>query len=148
LDTSLQTIFTDNIQLTEKDKTGDIVISPVVNLGFLFPVTEDQVLRFDIGLGYRWYIQNPSLSSVYIAPNSHVSHRIRIQDVWIELYDDFGVQLDPTTRGDLSGSSTNGAVNTPSEFRRFFNIAGMTASWQPIKALRLRGDFNFNFDTS
>jgi hypothetical protein len=88
------------------------------------------------------------LNSVYIVPNSHVSHRIRIQDVRIEFYDDFGVQLDPTTRGDLSGTSTNGAVNSPSAFRRFFNTAGLTAAWQPIKTLRFRGAYNFNFDTS
>ena len=67
VDGSVQIEANDNINLANKGAETDLSIGPQVSVGFVWQATRDQVMQFDTGLGYRWYANHPSISSINIA---------------------------------------------------------------------------------
>jgi len=73
--------FYDNLNLTEDNPEADMYIAPMVGIGFLYQLSQNTSLQFDMGLGYRWYLNNPSVNMLNMAPNSRIDFRMRIKDL-------------------------------------------------------------------
>jgi len=137
--------FNDNINLADHDPEMDLSYGPNFDVGFLWPITKANLLQLDIGVGYRWYLDHPSIQTVNVAPNSHVDYRVFFDHGQLNFHDNFSVQVDPTSRLDVSGSSSGDDV---SNFRRINNAAGLTAEWRPVREWSLVSSYDFVLDRS
>ncbi len=139
---SLQTEYNDNVNLSDAEKKGDVIISPFVGIGFLWPVSEKNVLQFDLGAGYRVYLDNSDLNSLLISPDSRLNYQIRVLDAEINIHDQFAVQVDPLSRPELSGGTE------VLDYHRFNNDAGFTVNWNMVRDMTLFGGYNYMIDRS
>lgn len=143
LTSGLQFEASDNLGLSDSDSVGDVSLTPQANIGFLWPISQNQVLRFDLGAGYRFYFDNPELNSLYVRPGSALNLQVRIEDVRLELRNEFSVQMDATAERGVGGNA--GSVL---DFRRFSDTTALDAFWQPNSYTRVGGGYSFSLDRS
>jgi hypothetical protein len=138
---SVQAEFNDNINLADGSAAeGDLSFSPLIGIGFLWPITDNNVLEFDITAGYRFYLDHSELNTFSVSPDSRLTYQIRVLKAQITLHDRFSVQVDPLSRPELSGG---GSVFN---YQRLNNNAGLTASWQAIRDITFVGGYSFVID--
>ena len=140
---SVNTEFNDNINLSQNNPEADISIGPTIGVGFLWPISKVNVLQFDVGVGYRWYLNHPAVSSINVIPTSRLDHNIFLQSVRINVHDYFSATSDPVTLGALSG----GKVNV-TDFHRFHNTAGLLANWRGTSKLGFSAGYDYSIDRS
>lgn len=126
--------YNDNINLAETDKQDDIIIRPQFNIDAIWPVTQLNTLRLDLGIGYSFYLNhsNANTNGVLISPGSQLAFDIFIQDFRINLHDRFSLQQDPTAQLQLSNVV---------DYGRFENTVGVSVLWDLNKAV-----LTFNYD--
>lgn len=130
--------YNDNINLAEKDQEDDIIIRPQFNIDAIWPVTQLNTLKFDIGMGYAFYVQHPEADTngVLISPGSQLSFDIFVQDFRINLHDRFSLQQDPVENLQLSNVS---------DYGRFENTAGVSVLWDLNKAVLTFGYDHYTY---
>ncbi len=130
--------YNDNINLSETNKQSDFIIRPQFNIDAIWPVTQLNTLRLDLGLGYSFYLEHPNSNTngVLIQPGSQLAFDIFIQDFRINLHDRFLLQQDPVTQLQLSNVS---------DYGRFENTAGISVLWDLNKAVLTFGYDHYNF---
>jgi hypothetical protein len=139
---SVQMEYNDNINLSEIDPQQDFIFGPNAGVGFVWPISENNVLQFDIGVGYRAYVNHPELNSVQIQPDSRLSYQIRVLKAQVLFYDQFRVDVDPISRPELSGGRA--LIN----YQRFNNALGMTVNWEAIRKVTFVGGYEWVLDQS
>src|SRR5947209_11119813 len=67
--------YNDNINIAEVNKEEDFIFRPQIGLNMLWPITQLNTLRFDIGLGYNIYASHSenNTNSVLLSPGSQLS---------------------------------------------------------------------------
>jgi hypothetical protein len=130
--------YNDNINLAEKDKQEDVIIRPQFNIDAIWPVTQLNTLRLDLGLGYAFYLEHPNANTnaVIIAPGSQLSFDIFVQDFRINLHDRFSLQQDPIAELELSNVV---------DYGRFENTAGISVLWDLNKAVLTFGYDHYTY---
>ena len=148
LDGSLQAEYNDNVFLGKDGAKSDFSLYPNLMLGFLWPVSRDQNLRLDLGIGYLWYARFDQLSHFYIRPNSRLEYQISVPDANLQflIHDSIGTSVDPTSRPEISGLTTNNATGIV--FLRLYNTAGLDVRWQPTRPLKVSSGYEFTLDRS
>jgi hypothetical protein len=148
LDGSLRVVYDDNIFLSKTGAKSDFSFYPNLTLGFLWPVTRDQTVQLDLGIGYLRYVRNDQLSYFYVAPDSRLEYRITVPDANLQIVfqEGIGTFMDPTSRPEISGPKTN----APSGFifRRLSNTAGLGVLWRPTRPITVTGGYAFGLDRS
>ncbi|MBA3543246.1 MAG: hypothetical protein H0T83_02220, partial [Chthoniobacterales bacterium] len=111
--------YNDNINLAETNKQSDVIIRPQFNIDAIWPVTQLNTLKLDLGLGYSFYLDHPNANTngVLISPGSQLSFDIFIQDFRINLHDRFSLQQDPVAQLQLSNVV---------DYGRFENTVGIS----------------------
>jgi len=130
--------YNDNINLAEVGKQEDVIIRPNVNVDAIWPITQLNTLRLDLGLGYAFYIDHPhdDTNGVLIAPNSQIAFDIFVSDFRINIHDRMSLQQDPIQEPALSNVANYG---------RFENTAGVSLLWDLNKALVTLGYDHYNY---
>jgi hypothetical protein len=130
--------YNDNINLSETDRQSDVIIRPQFNIDAIWPVTQLNTLRLDLGLGYSFYLNHPGANTngVLISPGSQLAFDIFVQDFRINIHDRFLLQQDPTTQIQLSNVS---------DYGRFENAAGVSVLWDLNKAVLTFGYDHYTF---
>lgn len=130
--------YNDNINLAETNKQEDIIIRPQFNIDAIWPVTQLNTLKLDLGLGYAFYLDHPNANTngVLIQPGSQLSFDIFIQDFRINLHDRFSLQQDPVAQLQLSNVV---------DYGRFENTAGVSVLWDLNKAVLTFGYDHYNY---
>src|ERR1700720_692523 len=120
--------YNDNINLAEVNEQEDIILRPQVNLDAIWPITQLNTLRMDIGLGYALYLDhsNANTNGVLLAPGSQLAFDIFVGDFRINIHDKFLLQQDPIAELALSNVV---------DYGRFENTAGVSVLWDLNKAL-------------
>ena len=139
---SIGTELNDNLNLSQHHGEFDASFAPNVAVGFLWPISQKNNLQFELGVGYRFYVNHPQLDSLIISPNSRLDYRLFLEKIQITLHDNFFVQVDPTDRPDINGKSSTIL------FRRFNNTAGFIAEWKPRQHLGVYGGYDYSIDRS
>src|SRR5438046_2259758 len=52
--------YNDNINLSETNEQSDIIIRPQFNIDAIWPVTQLNTLKLDLGIGYGFYLDHPN----------------------------------------------------------------------------------------
>jgi long-subunit fatty acid transport protein len=143
LSASVQAEFNDNINLSQDHPKADLSIGPQVGVGFVFPISQANVLHLDFGLGYRWYLNSPSINSFNVVPSTILEHNLFVRDVHINFHDSLTVQVDPASRPELSGTQ-----NSLILFRRLVNRLGLMGDWRATQRLTFLAGYDYTFDRS
>jgi hypothetical protein len=130
--------YNDNINYAERNTQDDVIITPNVTLDAIWPVTQLNTLRLDLGIGYSFYLDHSSndTDAILIAPKSQLAFDIFVGDFRINIHDKFQLQQDPVQEGALSNVTTYG---------RFENTAGVSVLWDLNKLLVEVGYDHYNF---
>ncbi|MEP6808713.1 MAG: outer membrane beta-barrel protein [Chthoniobacterales bacterium] len=130
--------YNDNINYAEVNKLEDFIFRPQVNFNALWPITQLNTLRLDIGLGYAFYLDhsNYNTNAILLSPNSALSFDIFVSDFRINFHDRFSLEQDPIGEPGLSNVA---------DYGRFQNTAGVSVLWDLNKAVLTLGYDHYNF---
>jgi hypothetical protein len=130
--------YNDNINLSEVNEQEDVIIRPQINFNALWPVTQLNTLKMDIGLGYSWYLDhsNANTNGVLISPGSQLSFDVFIGDFRINIHERPSLQQDPIAESALSNVV---------DYGRFENTAGVSVLWDLNKALLTVGYDHYTY---
>jgi hypothetical protein len=130
--------YNDNINLAEVNEQNDVIIRPQVNLDAIWPITQLNTLRLDLGLGYALYVDhsNANTNGVLISPGSQLSFDVFIGDFRINFHDRPSLQQDPIAELALSNVV---------DYGRFENTAGVSLLWDLNKAVVTLGYDHYNY---
>jgi hypothetical protein len=130
--------YNDNVNLAEKNKQDDVIIRPQFNVAAIWPVTQLNTLRLDLGIGYAFYVNhtNNNTNNILISPGSQLSFDIFVQDFRINLHDRFSLSQDPIDEIQLSNVT---------DYGRFENTAGISVLWDLNKALLTFGYDHYTY---
>ncbi len=130
--------YNDNINLSENNAQSDVIIRPQVNIDALWPVTQINTLRLDIGLGYAFYMDHSDqdTNGILLAPGSQLAFDIFIGDFRINFHDRFSLQQDPIDELQVSNVV---------DYGRFENTAGVSLLWDLNKAVLTFGYDHYTY---
>jgi len=130
--------YNDNINLAEVDKQDDVIIRPQFNVAAIWPVTQLNTLRLDLGVGYAFYLDHPNANTnnILISPGSQLSFDIFVGDFRINLHDRFSLQQDPVAEVQLSNVV---------DYGRFENTGGISVLWDLNKAVLTFGYDHYTY---
>ena len=130
--------YNDNIRYSENNEQDDFIITPALSLDAIWPVTQLNTLRLDLGISYAFYIDHPhdDTNGILIAPKSQIAFDIFVGDFRISIHDRMQLQQDPIAEGALSNVANYG---------RFENTAGASVLWDLNKILLQVGYDHYNF---
>jgi hypothetical protein len=130
--------YNDNINLAEVNKEEDFILRPQVNFDAIWPITQLNTLRLDIGLGYAWYLDHSEANTngLLINPGSQIAFDIFVGDFRINLHDRPMLQQDPIAQLALSNVV---------DYGRFENTGGLSVLWDLNKALVTLGYDHYTY---
>src|SRR5450755_4376841 len=116
--TALLPIVTGPVLVTTQLQS-DFIIRPQVNVNALWPITQLNTLKLDVGIGYAFYMDHSSYNTngVRINPGSQIAFDIFVGDFRINLHDRFSLEQDPVAEATLSNVA---------DYGRFQNTAGLS----------------------
>jgi hypothetical protein len=124
--------YNDNVNLSENRPESDFIIHPQVTINALWPITQLNTLRLDIGLGYAFYLDHSSQDTkgVLLSPGSQLALDVFVGDFRINFHDRFSLQQDPISELQVSNVI---------DYGRFENSAGVSVLWDLNKAVATLG---------
>jgi len=130
--------YNDNINYVEVDPQEDVIIRPQLNFDAIWPVTQLNTLRMDIGISYAAYIDHSEANTngILVAPGSQLAFDIFVGDFRINIHDRMSVQQDPI--GELGLSNVI-------DYGRFENYAGLSILWDLNKLLLTIGYDHYTY---
>jgi hypothetical protein len=141
---SAQVEFSDNINLAERNAQSDVYFYPNFGIGFQWPISPQNSLDLDLGMGYRAYVKHSDLDTFQISPDSKLKYLMRAGKVDLIFHDSLFLQVDPLTRPDLSGTNNGALLN----YKRLNNDVGVQAEWQARRDLTLVAGYDYLIDRS
>jgi hypothetical protein len=125
------------ILITTKPQ-DDIILRPQVNINALWPITQLNTFKMDIGVGYAFYLNhsNYNTNGVLVSPGSQIAFDIFVSDFRINIHDRFSLEQDPVAEVALSNVA---------DYGRFQNTAGISVLWDLNKAVVTVGYDHYNF---
>ena len=124
--------YNDNINLAEVNEQDDVIIRPQINVDAIWPITQLNTLRLDLGLGYAFYLDhsNANTNAILISPGSQLAFDIFVGDFRINIHDRPSLQQDPIAELALSNVV---------DYGRFENTAGISLLWDLNKIILTLG---------
>ncbi len=123
LGASIGVEYNDNINYAEDGfAEEDVIIRPQVTLDAIWPVSQINTLRLDIGLSYAIYLDHSDADThgLLVAPGSQIAFDFFIGDFRINVHDRLSVQQDPIAQF---------AVSNTRDYGRLENYAGLSVLW-------------------
>jgi hypothetical protein len=125
---SLGLDWNDNINASNTNQIQDFIARPKVQLNASYPITQINLLQFNVGVGYDKYLEHDSYSSWEINSGSQLSFDTYVKDILINLHDRFDYTQDVAAQAVVAETGNYGTAN---------NVAGVSLAWNP-KELDLR----------
>lgn len=124
--------------LVTTEKQSDFIIRPQINVNALWPLTQLNTLRLDVGIGYAFYMDNSDYNTngLLVTPGSQLAFDIFVGDFRINIHDRFSVEQDPVAEATLSNVA---------DYGRFQNSAGVSILWDLNAAVVTVGYDHYNF---
>jgi hypothetical protein len=130
--------YNDNINLSDVNEQDDVIIRPAVNFDAIWPITQLNTLRLDLGLSYAIYVDhsNANTNGILISPGSQLAFDVFVGDFRINFHDRPSLQQDPIAEIQLSNVV---------DYGRFENTAGVSVLWDLNKAVATFGYDHYNY---
>lgn len=126
---------TTTVRLEPED---DFIFRPQVNFDAIWPITQLNTLRLDLGIGYAFYVNhsNADTNAILITPGSQLAFDIFVGDFRINIHERPQLEQDPIQELALSNVV---------DYGRFENTAGVSVLWDLNKALLSLGYDHYNY---
>ncbi|HEV2840263.1 MAG TPA: hypothetical protein VGW39_02970 [Chthoniobacterales bacterium] len=120
------------------EKQSDFIIRPQVNINLLWPITQLNTFKLDLGIGYAFYMDHSEYdtNSLLLSPGSQLAFDIFVGDFRINIHDRFSLEQDPIAEASLSNVA---------DYGRFQNTAGISVLWDLNAAVATLGYDHYNF---
>jgi hypothetical protein len=130
--------YNDNVTYAETNTQDDFIVTPNLTLDAIWPLTQLNTLRLDLGIGYSFYLDHSQYNTdkILIAPKSQIGFDIFVGDFRINIHDRMQLQQDPIQEGALSNVV---------DYGRFENTGGVSVLWDLNKLLFQLGYDHYNF---
>lgn len=130
--------YNDNINLSENNTKDDFIFTPQANIDAIWPITQLNTLKLDLGIGHNFYLDHSEndTNSILVSPGSQLAFDIFVGDFRINIHDRFSLQQDPIAEIGLSNVS---------DYGRFENYAGVSVLWDLNKATATIGYDHYNY---
>jgi len=145
--------YNDNVNLAEDDSAflpspfgpvlatqqqSDFIIRPQVNVNLLWPITQLNTFKLDLGIGYAFYMDHSDYdtNTILLSPGSQLAFDIFVGDFRINIHDRFSLEQDPIAELSLSNVA---------DYGRFQNTAGVSVLWDLNAAVVTVGYDHYNF---
>ena len=130
--------YNDNINLSENGTKEDFIFTPQANIDAIWPITQLNTLKLDLGIGHNFYLDHSQndTNSILVSPGSQLAFDIFVGDFRINIHDRFSLQQDPIAQIGLSNVS---------DYGRFENYAGLNVLWDLNKAVATLGYDHYNY---
>ncbi|MEQ1862450.1 MAG: hypothetical protein ABMA13_21235 [Chthoniobacteraceae bacterium] len=127
--------WNDNIALSDNNRESDFIFRPLINVDFLWPISELNTLRFNVGASWAKYLEHSEYDSggLILSPNSEIALTLQVGAIQVTLRDRFSYQEQPYEIAPLSNVA---------RYERYENQAGIQFDW-PINE---RLDVMFGYD--
>ncbi len=124
--------------LVTSEQQSDFIIHPQINVNALWPITQLNTFKLDLGLGYAFYLEHSEYdtNSLLISPGSQLAFDIFVGDFRINFHDRFSVEQDPVEEIGLSNVANYG---------HFENTVGVSVLWDLNAAVATIGYDHYNF---
>jgi hypothetical protein len=124
--------------LVTTQQQSDFIIRPQVNVNLLWPITQLNTFRLDLGIGYAFYMDhsNYDTNDILLSPGSQLAFDIFVGDFRINIHDRFSLEQDPVAELSLSNVA---------DYGRFQNTAGVSVLWDLNAAVVTVGYDHYNF---
>jgi len=124
--------------LLETHSQSDFIFRPQINLNALWPITQLNTLKLDIGVGYAFYLDhsNYNTNGILLTPGSQLAFDIFVGDFRINIHDRFSLEQDPVSEIALSNVA---------DYGRFQNSAGVAVLWDLNQAVVTLGYDHYNY---
>jgi hypothetical protein len=124
--------------LVTTEQQSDFIIRPQVNVNLLWPITQLNTFKLDLGIGYAFYMDhsNYNTNDVLLSPGSQLAFDIFVGDFRINIHDRFSLEQDPVAEISLSNVA---------DYGRFQNTAGVSVLWDLNAAVVTVGYDHYNF---
>jgi hypothetical protein len=142
---SLAAEWNNNIDATKTNVLQDYIISPSVQISATYPLTQVNLLRLTVGVGYDEYVDHSDYSDWHVTSGSALSFDTYVKDFLINVHDRFsfsqssggtgadlgsgGIGAGATTTGNGIPGVTTGVGNNSTGN----NVAGLSGTWNPKK---------------
>lgn len=122
----------------DSDPEEDIIIRPQINFDAIWPITQLNTLRLDIGLSYAAYLDHSEANTngLLISPGSQIAFDIFVGDFRINIHDRMSLQQDPIAELGLSNVI---------DYGRFQNYVGISVLWDLNQVLVTVGYDHYNY---
>ncbi len=117
---SLGLDWADNINLSQSNPESDFILKPLLQLDASYPVSDRNLLRLKVGVGWDQYFQHASLSAPVLLSGSELSFDMYIKDFWINFHDRFSYTQDPAAQAAIVNTAQYAVIN---------NTAGLLTTW-------------------
>lgn len=117
---SLGIDWNDNINTSRSDPRDDFILRPLLRLTASYPLTQKNLLRLNVGVGYDHYFEHSELSTWRLTSDSALSFDMMIKDVLINLHNRVSYTRDSAERGEVAGTAEQGTLN---------NTTGIGLQW-------------------
>jgi len=139
--------YTDNVFYSDRNRQSDWLVKPEVTLRAWWPVSQLNILRLSLGVGYEWYARHHVLNSdrPLINPDSELAFHVFVGDFRIKLRDKFSYE-ETLFINSLAGENAHFFnFNDVGEFARLDNLVGGTVDWDLNKVIISAGYDHENF---
>ena len=113
--------WNDNLYLVQEHAQDDFILRPTMGVAASYPVTQRNLLRLDVSIGYNEYFRHHDLSALYIGANSGLSFDLFVKDWRFNLHDWFNYSV--------AGTQQRGEVAGTGNYSLFQNTAGLAGTW-------------------
>jgi hypothetical protein len=113
--------WNDNINISKTDRQDDFILKPLVQFNLGYPITENNVLNLNVGVGYDKYFQHDELDSWRVTSGSELSFDMFVKDFWINFHDRCQFSQDSATESAVANTAEYGTIN---------NTVGVLATWK------------------
>jgi|GEM_PF-635919 len=115
--------YNDNVTLGQAGGgQSDFILKPAVQITVSYPLSQQNLLSLNVGVGYNRYFEHSELSSLSLTTGSGLSFDMYIKDVWINFHDRVGYSQDSSQNPLLAGSASAGLATLN-------NTVGVSPTW-------------------
>jgi hypothetical protein len=145
----LDVALNDNVFRSDRGRREDLTLIPEVGVNAAWPVTELNVLRLSLGIGYEWYADNTELNSdaPLVNPDTELVFNVFAGDFRIKLRDKFSYQESLVISSDVLESERFFNLNDVAKFSRLENLIGFSVDWDLNKLILSAGYDHETFES-
>ena len=120
--------YNTNVNLSEDNPQADFILTPRIGMGIYWPMTKQNKLRFNVQLGWQYYINNPNLNqqTFLIEPGTEFMFNLylNVPNVRITFFDRPTITVNPVDDPTFNNRGSNAA-----NYAIFNNTAGVDILW-------------------